>query len=87
MKLQLQNTGMLFVMITKQYFFKAYKVRQNGQAYVFNILPLQVPQGVFDRNGQKTLNLTLKVNQTIDILVENMGHIGFGSEMNNNSKV
>ncbi|XP_061179898.1 beta-galactosidase-like isoform X3 [Saccostrea echinata] len=46
----------------------------------------QVPQGVFDRNGQKTMNITLKVNQTIDILVENMGHIGFGSEMNNNSK-
>eukprot|EP00105_Crassostrea_gigas_P024869 XP_011445267.1 PREDICTED: beta-galactosidase isoform X1 [Crassostrea gigas] len=46
----------------------------------------QVPQGIFDRNGQKTMNLTLKVNETIDILVENMGHIGFGSEMNNNSK-
>ncbi|XP_062569954.1 beta-galactosidase-like isoform X5 [Saccostrea cucullata] len=46
----------------------------------------QVPQGVFDRNGQQTINITLKVNQTIDILVENMGHIGFGSEMNNNSK-
>nr|XP_034310758.1 beta-galactosidase isoform X2 [Crassostrea gigas] len=46
----------------------------------------QVPQGIFDRNGQKTMNITLKVNETIDILVENMGHIGFGSEMNNNSK-
>lgn len=90
--LQLQNTGMLFVMISKsyirkRYFFKANEVHQNEQASDFSILPLQVPQGVFDRNGQKTLNLTLKVNQTIDILVENMGHIGFGSEMNNNSKV
>ncbi|XP_048754699.2 beta-galactosidase-like isoform X2 [Ostrea edulis] len=46
----------------------------------------QVPQGVFDRNGQMTMNLTLKVNETIDILVENMGHIGFGSEINNNTK-
>jgi hypothetical protein len=42
---------------------------------------------VFDRNGRMTMNLTLKVNETIDILVENMGHIGFGSEINNNTKV
>lgn len=54
---------------------------------ILHLLLLQVPQGIFDRNGQKTMNITLKVNETIDILVENMGHIGFGSEMNNNSKV
>ncbi|KAK3108466.1 hypothetical protein FSP39_008416 [Pinctada imbricata] len=46
----------------------------------------KVPQGVFDRNGQLSMNLTLKVGMTIDILVENMGHINFGSGMNNESK-
>ena len=47
----------------------------------------QEPQGVFDRTGQISMNITLKVGMTIDILVENMGHINFGTGINNDSKV
>lgn len=41
-----------------------------------------VPQGVLDRNGLLTLNIMGRAGATLDILVENMGRVNFGSKIN-----
>ena len=43
--------------------------------------------GILDREGQSSMNITGQKGQTLDILVENQGRIGFAFGMNFNSKV
>ena len=40
-----------------------------------------------EREQNLTLSITAKKGQTLDILVENQGHINIGSGINNNTKV
>lgn len=42
----------------------------------------QIPQGILERIGVWTLNITGNAGATLDILVENMGRINYGSGIN-----
>uniref|UniRef100_A0A3Q2KUG6 Beta-galactosidase n=1 Tax=Equus caballus TaxID=9796 RepID=A0A3Q2KUG6_HORSE len=42
----------------------------------------QVPQGILERNTVTTLNITGKAGATLDLLVENMGRINYGTYIN-----
>ncbi|XP_060086081.1 beta-galactosidase-like [Ylistrum balloti] len=46
----------------------------------------KVPQGVIVREKSTSLNITGKQGAVLDILVENQGHINYGSGINNNTK-
>lgn len=46
----------------------------------------KVPQGIVVREKTTNVTITGKKDSTLDILVENQGHINFGSGINNNSK-
>ncbi|XP_033762094.1 beta-galactosidase-like [Pecten maximus] len=46
----------------------------------------KVPQGVVVREKSTNVTITGKQGATLDILVENQGHINFGSGINNNTK-
>ena len=46
-----------------------------------------MPNGLLDRNAATSLNMFATEGQSLDIVVENQGRIGFGPEMNNNKKV
>ena len=50
-------------------------------------LHFQVPMGMFNRDLVYQVNITGKVGQYLDILVENQGRIGFGTNMLHNKKV
>ena len=56
---------------------------------ISNYCYFQVPIGIVIREREKnlTLSITAKKGQTLDILVENQGHINFGSGINNNTNV
>nr|XP_020030759.1 beta-galactosidase isoform X2 [Castor canadensis] len=41
-----------------------------------------VPQGILERNNVITLNITGKAGATVDILVENMGRVNYGTFIN-----
>ncbi|KAG8521611.1 Beta-galactosidase, partial [Galemys pyrenaicus] len=41
-----------------------------------------VPQGILQRNYELSLNITGKAGATLDLLVENMGRVNFGSAIN-----
>ncbi|XP_078210624.1 beta-galactosidase isoform X3 [Callithrix jacchus] len=42
----------------------------------------QIPQGVLERNSVITLNITGKAGATLDLLVENMGRVNYGTYIN-----
>ena len=44
-------------------------------------------QGVVGRLGVSLMNLIGRKSQTLDLLVENMGHVNFGNQINENRKV
>ncbi|OWF47699.1 beta-galactosidase-like [Mizuhopecten yessoensis] len=46
----------------------------------------KVPQGVIIREKSASVTITGKQGSTLDILVENQGHINYGSGINNNTK-
>lgn len=42
----------------------------------------QVPQGVLERSDASTVNITGPAGATLDLLVENMGRVNYGSFIN-----
>ncbi len=48
---------------------------------------LQLFHGIVDRRFETQLNLAARKGQTLSIIVENQGHINFGTQINGNRKV
>lgn len=42
----------------------------------------QVAVGILERNKAQTMNITGKAGSQVDILVENMGRVNYGKEIN-----
>lgn len=45
-------------------------------------LPVQVFQGLLERDTTLVMNVTGKQGDQVDVLVENMGRVNFGSKIN-----